>query len=336
MPVSGSVYIVKALNRPQYSRLRRILEIIREGTNTGCLPNAGDFMAECEVSRRTVRRDMDFLRDDECAPVEYDGSRKGYYLSDKTWNLPPVQISHKEAFAFVIARRLIERFRGTPLDMDMRSVLDKIGESLDGFVTLDVGSLASNFSVLCDDYVEQDPETWKAVAGCVERRECMEITYQKFNGETRKYDLEPLHLISYHGNWYILAQNTAKDRLTTYAVSRIKAMKATGRYFKVPRGFKVEDHVEKAFGIVRGDEVMGVRLVFAPTVAAYIRERVWHPSQKIIERRDGGIELRMKTAGWKELVRWILSWQPDVKVLAPVKLRRRIKEKMQQALAASR
>ena len=38
------------------------------------------------------------------------------------------------------------------------------------------------------------------------------------------------------------------------------------------------------------------------------------------------------TSGWKELVRWVLSWQPDVKVLAPVRLRLRVEEKMREAL----
>ena len=37
--------------------------------------------------------------------------------------------------------------------------------------------------------------------------------------------------------------------------------------------------------------------------------------------------------GWrKELVRWVLSWIPDVKVLAPKSLRDRIVEKLQDGL----
>lgn len=64
---------MKNLLRPQYHRLRRILELIREGTRTGAYANAGDFCAELEVCRRTILRDLDFLRDEERAPVAYDG-----------------------------------------------------------------------------------------------------------------------------------------------------------------------------------------------------------------------------------------------------------------------
>jgi predicted DNA-binding transcriptional regulator YafY len=51
------------------------------------------------------------------------------------------------------------------------------------------------------------------------------------------------------------------------------------------------------------------------------------------DKRDGSVELTLETAGWKELVRWILSWQPDVKVLSPCCLRDRVREKMRTALA---
>jgi predicted DNA-binding transcriptional regulator YafY len=76
-----------------------------------------------------------------------------------------------------------------------------------------------------------------------------------------------------------------------------------------------------------------VRLLFAKDVATYIRERVWHPSQQLRERRDGGLEVRLETSGRKELTRWILSWMPHVKVLAPRQLRKRLKQRMTQGLA---
>ncbi|MEK7992994.1 MAG: HTH domain-containing protein, partial [Planctomycetota bacterium] len=139
---------MKALSRPQYRRVRRILEMIREGTSTGRHPNASDFGRELEVSRPTVMRDIEFLRDEENAPVEYVSSGHGYRLSDMTWSLPPVELSSKEVFAFEIARKLLERFQGTALDLDMRSVLNKIAKSLEGTVTVDIGSLTEHFTVL--------------------------------------------------------------------------------------------------------------------------------------------------------------------------------------------
>ena len=64
-----------------------------------------------------------------------------------------------------------------------------------------------------------------------------------------------------------------------------------------------------------------------------IRERVWHTSQELRQRRGGGLEFRLQTSSRKELTRWILSWMPHVKVLAPRQLRDRVRQRMRQGLA---
>jgi hypothetical protein len=59
-----------------------MVQMVREGAETGYLPNSGDFAKEFGVSRRTVARDLDFLRDEERAPVAYDDARHGFRLTD--------------------------------------------------------------------------------------------------------------------------------------------------------------------------------------------------------------------------------------------------------------
>ncbi len=88
----------------------------------------------------------------------------------------------------------------------------------------------------------------------------------------------------------------------------------------------------QAFGIVGGEEPIKVRLLFEPKLAVYITERQWHLSQEFRVRPDGRVEMRLETTGRKELVRWVLSWMPDVKVLGPARLRARIVEKLRDGL----
>jgi predicted DNA-binding transcriptional regulator YafY len=103
---------MKAGSRPQYYRIRRMVQMVREGAETGDLPNSSDFMKEFEVSRRTVARDLDFLRDEERAPLAYDDAHHGFRLTDETYTLPPVRISRKEAFSFGLARKLLVHYEG--------------------------------------------------------------------------------------------------------------------------------------------------------------------------------------------------------------------------------
>ena len=319
---------MKAGSRPQYYRIRRMVQMVREGTETGYLPNSSDFTKEFGVSRRTVARDLDFLRDEERAPLTYDDARHGFCLTDETYTLPPVRISCKEAFSFGLARKLLAHYEGTPLHLDMRSILDKIAESLEGEITIEPDWLSEHVGVLPDDCVKIDPQIWADIASFIERREGIRATYQVFDGRISEYTLHPYHLLAYHGNWYLMARNAEKDRVATFALSRFRRVEGTGKAFTRPEDFNPEAYARQAFGIVGGEKPMKVRLLFEPKLAVYITERQWHLSQEFRVRRDGRTEMRLETTGRKELIRWVLSWMPDVKVLAPKSLRDRIKEKL--------
>ena len=62
----------------------------------------------------------------------------------------------------------------------------------------------------------------------------------------------------------------------------------------------------EAFG-VSWEEPMQVVLRFSVDQAPYIKEREWHPSQRIRILRDGRVELIFKAGGEFEIIRWILG-----------------------------
>ncbi len=325
---------MKAGSRPQYYRIRRMIQMVREGARSGHPPNSANFMKEFGVSRRTVARDLDFLRDEERAPLEYDATRYGYRLADETWAIPPVTISRREAFSFGLARKILAHYEATPLHLDMRSVLDKIAESLEGEITIEPDWLSEHVGVLPEDRVRIDPDLWAQLARFIEHREALRADYHTFTGRRSEYELHPYHLLAYHGNWYLFARNLARDRVQTFALSRFEGIETAGYTFSRPVDFDAEKYARNAFGITGGEKALKVRLLFEPKLAVYITERQWHATQEFRTRRDGRVEMRLETNGRKELIRWVLSWMPDVKVLAPKCLRDRITEKLRDGLRA--
>ena len=93
-----------------------------------------------------------------------------------------------------MSKKLLAVFEGTPLDMDMRSVLAKIAESLEP------EWLGEHVSVLAEDRIQVDPALRAQAAGFLERRESFRADYQTFAGTVPAYELDPLHLLAYHGN----------------------------------------------------------------------------------------------------------------------------------------
>jgi predicted DNA-binding transcriptional regulator YafY len=323
-------------SRARLFRVRRLVELLQEASVAGKVLNATELGALFGVSPRTVYRDLDLLRDDEGAPIAYDDKRKGFYLERDDWSFRPAPLNAQEVFALSVARNLLRPFSGTPLEMGLESVFAKIGETIPSHLKVDAAALTDRFSVLTDDHVETDPKTWASIAGFIERQEAIAIRYRKFDGSVSRYLIHPYGLIAYHGNWYVLAGRPRRERPSTFAVSRIRSLRATGRRFRRPEGLNAEEHFRDAFGITSSGETVEVRLRVRKTIAAYVEERIWHPTQQITRRRNGDLELCFSTDGWKELVRWILSWQPDVEVLEPAQLRKRIAEKLAAGMRVNR
>ena len=244
-----------------------------------------------------------------------------------------MELTRREVFSFSIARRLLEGFEGTPLELDMRSVMGKIAESLEGTVSVELESLTDQFTVLSEDRARVDPEVWEGAARAINQREQLRMRYQRFDGVVRDYLLEPYHLAAYHGNWYLVGRSAAGGRVETFALSRCRSVGGAGEHFSRPAGFDPRTFFKGAFGISQAERPWKVRLVFSCEVATYIGERLWHPEQRMRQRHDGALELRLETSSRKELTRWVLSWVPYVRVLAPAELRERVRGRLRRGLA---
>ena len=76
--------------------------------------------------------------------------------------------------------------------------------------------------------------------------------------------LHPLHLLAYHGNWYVLARNAEKGQIETFALSRFRGIEAAGSTFTRPADFDAQRYARQAFGITSGEKPIKVRLLFEP------------------------------------------------------------------------
>ena len=87
---------------------------------------ATDLAREFQVGVRTAYRDLDFLRDEFRAPIEYDRTRGTYLLTDATASLPPFMLSQGEVVGLFFAEKVLAQYRGTPYEADVESAFRKI------------------------------------------------------------------------------------------------------------------------------------------------------------------------------------------------------------------
>lgn len=98
---------MRAGSRPQYRRLRRIVDMVTVGMRSGRLPTMADFQRELEASRRTIARDLDFLRMEENAPIAFDARARGYRLADETFALSRFASATPTGETFVLRKASI-------------------------------------------------------------------------------------------------------------------------------------------------------------------------------------------------------------------------------------
>jgi predicted DNA-binding transcriptional regulator YafY len=85
-----------------------------------------------------------------------------------------------------------------------------------------------------------------------------------------------------------------------------------------------------------GPEASEVVLNFRDWAARVAAERTWHPSQKLRQRADKTVELKLRVAITPEFERWLWSWGNAVEVLRPLDLRDRVKATHQPAAVRNR
>ncbi|HEV8717426.1 MAG TPA: WYL domain-containing protein [Candidatus Binatia bacterium] len=68
---------------------------------------------------------------------------------------------------------------------------------------------------------------------------------------------------------------------------------------------------------------------FNKAAAAWVKDRQWHPSQKISAHKDGRPTMTLRVADTRELLGWILHFGSGVRVIRPQLLRDQVREEAQ-------
>lgn len=300
--------------------LDRMLSIHRE-LEDGKYPNATRLSRALEVSIKTVYRDLDFMRDRLCLPIDYDEQKFGFYYREKVGAFPSIQISEGELAALVIAEKALKQYRGTTFEKPLLSALRKIEQSLPETISISLTDLQQTISFRTTAEPLIDLQLFERLAKATAERQQLEFAYRKpgrAEAETRRVD--PYHLANINGEWYLFGFDHLRKDIRTFVPARIKEVRLTGTIFERPRHFSLEDRLRDSFMVHSGEGSYRVVLRFSPLAADYIREKKWHYSQTLKDLPGGAVELTLELSSLGEVERWVLSWGGEATVESPPEL----------------
>ncbi len=311
----------------QYGMLDRITHIdeeLKRGNSINCTKLGKTF----ECGRKTIVRDITYMRERLDRPIEFDALRNTYYYSKPVGPLPRLRVGEGEVFALLVARKALEQYRGTPFHRQLATSFGKLTAALKEEVSFAPTDELQSVSFKHVGLGKADIEVFNSLNRGVTRQLEVTFDYRKPGAtaiEQRR--VRPYHLSNRENLWYLVGFDTLREALRTFALPRIAKVVVTDQEFTRPADFSAEAFFSKALGAFGGDRELRVVVRFtAAATADRIREREWHPSQKIRELPAGAIEVTLTLGALEEIERWVLGWGADAEVIEPPELRERLKK----------
>jgi predicted DNA-binding transcriptional regulator YafY len=285
----------------------------------------GELARSLGVTRRTIERDLQTLREELGVPVEVDPQHRHAIKSS------PSPLNDVEALATYSAVRLLVH---TGIgEQHYRSSMNKLARQLPEPAR---GTLMRSVERLRpapeDRVLDQVAQAWfqRRVLRCRYRsqgrpqpsRRDLEIYFFELNRDNH----EP----------YVLAYDrTKRKQVLVLKLARMSDVHLLDETYEVPDDFDADALLENAFGVVVGEAVW-VTLRVSAEAAPRIREMA--NAGLVIEEDtpDGGLIARRRgtlddTGRPLELLPWILGWGPEIEVLDPPEVRRSIADALRRA-----
>jgi len=276
---------------------------------------------------RTVRRDLQAL--EACFPIYTDhvDGQVRWKLVEGFSRVPAVQFSATELMALVFTSDLARPLEGTPIKESLDSALAKASAALPPGAEDFVRGLQGWFSAGIGQHKVYREHRGKIdqLAQAITKHRTVEMRYYTASRDkTTRRKVDPYHIWFAAGALYLIGHCHLRQAVRMFAVDRIQTLVLTPHPCQMPLGFNVEEYVKNALTVMVGGPQIEVELRFDKKTSAWAKNRIWHPSQKATTGKDGGLTLELQVAETPELVGWLLSFGPGVRVIRPNSLREQV------------
>jgi predicted DNA-binding transcriptional regulator YafY len=289
----------------------------------------GSVLAErLEISHRTVRRDVDRLREMGYSIQATMGPDGGYRL-DAGSELPPLLFDDDQVVALAVALQAasvsgvgIQEAALRALTTVRQVMPSRLRHRLDA---LEFTTIPSRPGDAAPDAVS--PDVLIAISTAVRAREVLRFDYAGRRPDSASESpparrVEPHHLVTSHGRWYLVAWDLERDDWRLFLADRITPRIPTGPRF-VPREIPGGDVAEYVSARFKGSD----RTNQWPCIAKVILHR---PASQVLPfAGDGVVEdlgddrcsLEVGSWSWVALGAALNRFDTDIEVLYPQQLR---------------
>lgn len=306
----------------QTERIFHILERLRSHNKVKTAQVASFF----EVSSRTVKRDIEYIRD----RLEYEliwSTKEGAYSLTPQDLGKMRQRGEEELLFFSLLMGFCRNHRLMPL------VSQGIDDHFSQLLPPSYRELSKHISYDLVDYPAPPSRFFSLILKGMEDKRSMAMEYTTMAGSTSQRIIDPLHLKNWSGQWYLVAWCHTRSALRLFLLSRISHMSLEQNGFISSIGHEeLRQRLNLSFGIMvelnedRAPQYVVLR--FTGKAARLTEGIVWHPEQEthVFENKR---EFTFPISSYEEILNVVFSYREEVEVIKPLELRRIWLEKIE-------
>jgi predicted DNA-binding transcriptional regulator YafY len=300
------------------------------------------LLDELLVSRATLKRDLQYLRDRMDAPIVYDRFDNVYRFDGgdasapqaRQHELPGVWFNPAEIHALLTMHQLIEGLDGGGvLGRHLQPLLDKL-HGMAGASESESRELMRRVKI-ASPARRPVPSRWFELVGSalLQRQRIAMLYYTRGKRAESQRVVSPQRLIHYRNTWYLDAWCHNSDGLRRFALDAVRDAVVVAQRAKDVAMKTVQAELDGGYGIFSGKALQHATLRFSPEAAQWVAHEEWHPEQQLTPLPDGSLDMRLPYADATELSMDILRHGAQVKVLAPAALAKRVADGLRAAAA---
>jgi len=174
-----------------------------------------------------------------------------------------------------------------------------------------------------------DETILKSLRTALLNKQQIKIKYYNKSSDKHSYNiLEPYGILYSERNHYLLARHSDNyygDEIHHFILHNIKSIELLNLHYQLPDGFNLNDYCHDMFGAFK-EPSFDVEWLFDKQVANEVKHYFFHPSQRMIENKDGSITIKFNAGGAVEMSWFLYMWGDMVNVIKPIDFWQRIEE----------
>jgi predicted DNA-binding transcriptional regulator YafY len=212
-----------------------------------------DALADlCEVTPRTVKRDLRLLREEFGAPLCYSRERQGYCY-EREFSLVPSPFHERELLALSIAIEVANTFRNTPFPDAVHNALEKLQTMMPQTDRAAYEDVSAAVTYVPEAAPPERLETvihFNDLLDAINSHRQVQMTYHSMSADAEAVRVvDPYQLYLYRGMWYLHGLCHLRHEYRDFAINRIRDLRVLTSTFDPPDPEQLRARLSQRFTI---------------------------------------------------------------------------------------